>query len=479
MTAAYRRSSLGAREPDPDKGRDKCSAATAVIDPNHPLKKLWDTLTLLATIFAAIEVPLRLVYRYPLEGGMAYTSYALYAIFGLDVVLHFITARIGPEGELVWSRANSARAYLRGWFWIDLTAAIPFTLFFDNWVAHVTDAARIVRLLQVDGPRLYLLLQLIKFLKVHRFVQVLRGWGSSEVLNPGVLRLLFFTFWISLGVHWFACVWIYLGAGIQNVAPQQQFLVALYYVVTTVTTIGFGDISPEKTQPLQVIFTMFMQIFGAGMYGYLIGNLASIIASIDIAKTHHLEKMERVSAFMRFREIPPELQGRIRQYYNYLWEKRRGYDESVVLADLPHSLMIDVALHLNREIIEKVPLFQGASPSMIRALVQRLKPVVYMPGDWIFDTGDIGNEMYFISKGSVEVLSPDGQTVFATLVDGQFFGEIALLLSMPRTAGVRARTFCELYQLGKSDFEEVIRGYPEFAASVREEAERRRSAIRS
>jgi CRP-like cAMP-binding protein len=81
--------------------------------------------------------------------------------------------------------------------------------------------------------------------------------------------------------------------------------------------------------------------------------------------------------------------------------------------------------------------------------------------------------MYFISKGRVEVLSPDGKTILTTLKEGDFFGEIAVLFSQPRTATVRADDYCDLYILDKDTFERVIAHYPEFAAYIREVAEKR------
>jgi voltage-gated potassium channel len=82
--------------------------------------------------------------------------------------------------------------------------------------------------------------------------------------------------------------------------------------------------------------------------------------------------------------------------------------------------------------------------------------------------------MYFISRGTVEIIAPDGATVLTTLTDGQFFGELALLFSQPRTANVRAVNYCDLYTLDKDTFDLVLTRYPEFAAHIKKEADKRR-----
>ncbi len=103
--------------------------------------------------------------------------------------------------------------------------------------------------------------------------------------------------------------------------------------------------------------------------------------------------------------------------------------------------------------------------------------MVFTPGDTIFKAGEVGFDMYFISRGSVDVMSADEQTIYATLREGQFFGEIALLLSTPRNATIKAREYCDLYRLDKETFDRVLKRYPEFAETIYEMADKRRAEI--
>jgi voltage-gated potassium channel len=74
--------------------------------------------------------------------------------------------------------------------------------------------------------------------------------------------------------------------------------------------------------------------------------------------------------------------------------------------------------------------------------------------------------MYIINRGQVDVVGDD-DVVIATLSDGNFFGEMGLLLSVPRTASVRATTDCDLFMLAQSNFRKMLRDRPQFAASIR------------
>jgi voltage-gated potassium channel len=239
------------------------------------------------------------------------------------------------------------------------------------------------------------------------------------------------------------------------------------------STIGYGDLTPATDR--QIAYTMVVMFLGVALYGYVIGNVTSLLANIDLAKRHYLETVERLGAFMRYRNIPPTLQRRLRDYYAYLWENQLGgYDESSILAGLPESLRSEVALFLRRDFIEHAPLFKGASHELVREMALQLRPVVFTPGDYIMRTGQYGRHMYFISRGMVEIIAPDGHTVLDTLTDGGFFGEVALLFSQPRNASARAVDYCDLYTLDKDTFDHVLARYPDFAAQIKKEAEKRR-----
>jgi voltage-gated potassium channel len=300
-------------------------------------------------------------------------------------------------------------------------------------------------------------------------------------VNPAITRLFTLVFWILIAAHLVACGWIYLG-GTGRYTSSGEFtsngavyLEAFYWTVTTLTTIGYGDIVP--TNPVQFFYVIIVMLMGAAVYGFIIGNIANIIANIDVAKSQFREKLENVNTFLKYRNIPAELQKRIRDYYDYLWESRRGYEESSLLTDLPTALKTRVAFFLNREIIEKVPLFKSASPAFIRDVVLNLKPVIYTPGDKVVTRGEIGYEMFFINRGEVDVVNEDGSVTYATLTSGNYFGEIALLLSMPRTATVIARGYCDLYILDKDTFNNILQRYPGFAKEVEELAAARRKEL--
>jgi hypothetical protein len=372
----------------------------------------------------------------------------LFTLFFLADIFFTLRRPVTIEGKVLPPSRGGVRHYLTHWFPIDLLATIPFHLFFAN-------------------PYL----QLLRLLKLARLVPMLRHWRQRKLQNIPLLRLLSFVYWLGLIAHWLACGWLALRGMPADMDNWTAYLRALYWCITTLATVGYGDITPSTNA--QTIYAMVVMILGVGVYGYVIGNVASLLANLDRARAHYLANLERLATFLTYRNVPPPLQRRIYEYYNYLWENRLGYDESAVLAELPSTLRTEVSLALNQDFIQKVPFFKGASQELIRDIALELRPVIFTPGDYIFRAGEVGHQMYFIGHGTVEVLSADGQMIYATLTDGNFFGEIALLFSQPRTASIRALDYCDLYALSKETFERVVTHYPDFALHIHNIARQR------
>ena len=127
---------------------------------------------------------------------------------------------------------------------------------------------------------------------------------------------------------------------------------------------------------------------------------------------------------------------------------------------------------VNRSVLERVPLFASVDDIFLHQLAMMLYSDVYAAGDYLIKKGEKGQEMFFLSRGQVEVLEDDG-TRMAVLEDGSFFGETGLLLTETRMRSVRAITDCDVFVLAKSDFRKVLHDHPEFAKTIAETADAR------
>ena len=120
--------------------------------------------------------------------------------------------------------------------------------------------------------------------------------------------------------------------------------------------------------------------------------------------------------------------------------------------------------------IRSFPLFQSTPDSFLAQLGLMLKPQMFSPNDYILTEGDDAKSMYWLVRGAVAVTSRDGESTYAELKPGAFFGEIGILLDRPRTATVVARTRCLTLILKKEDLQKILPDYPEVERTIREEA---------
>jgi voltage-gated potassium channel len=419
----------------------------------HPLTarlfKLWAILYLLTNLFVLWEMPIRLMTGYALEGPWRIVVWTAAGI---------LLAGVLPQ--LLFERHNQREN------WIDLLTSIPLDLILPAGLGLPWGLLRWIRVLRIAEA-------------VH-FQRTLAHWQGRSQLPPAAGRLVRLIFWIFLADHFIAIGWIGLG-GTEGALPEtmllsepfSRYVTALYWATTTLATVGYGDITPHTD--LQRLYSIFVMFTGVGLFGYAIGDIATLVANLDTARVEHQRKRTLVNAFMSYRRFPRHLVEKVNSFYHYVWTTRSGRDQEESFAELPESLRTEIALHLNRRILKKVPLFQDASEEFLQEIVLLLEPRLYMPGDLVFREGDLGDAMFFVSSGSVEAFSESDPTIEPILMgEGSYFGEIALTEESPRTRSIRTTGFCELYELGKDVFDQFLAKYPEFRAHIEETIRTRR-----
>ena len=136
---------------------------------------------------------------------------------------------------------------------------------------------------------------------------------------------------------------------------------------------------------------------------------------------------------------------------------------NAVLKGFPECLQADICLHLNRSLLQHCKPFRGATKGCLRALAMKFKTTHAPPGDTLVHAGDLLTALYFISRGSIEILR--GDVVVAILGKNDIFGEPLNLYARPGKSNgdVRALTYCDLHKIHRDDLLEVLDMYPEFS----------------
>ena len=210
---------------------------------------------------------------------------------------------------------------------------------------------------------------------------------------------------------------------------------------------------------------MAIMLLGASMYAFIIGNVASLLSHLDSGKVSHWNRMETVTEYLRSRNVPKKLVTRVREYYEYLWDRHRGFPNHALVDDVPESLRLELLHSLASDLLENVPLFKYCKPELRDSLLIALKRHSYDPGSLVVNTGDVGKRLFFISQGEVEIVR-DGERI-DVLQTGDYFGHMSILLKEKRTASVVATTYCEMFELSEEPYDQVQRSYPELRDAMK------------
>jgi MFS family permease len=114
------------------------------------------------------------------------------------------------------------------------------------------------------------------------------------------------------------------------------------------------------------------------------------------------------------------------------------------------------APRIELNLIDCVSIFAPLSVAAKEHVAARLVPVTAAPGDVVIRAGDVGDRFYIVAEGELDV-DADGRHSISGR--GDFFGEVALLRDVPRTATVQARSPSRLYALDRDDFLSAVSGH--------------------
>uniref|UniRef100_A0A671RV41 Voltage-gated delayed rectifier potassium channel KCNH4 n=1 Tax=Sinocyclocheilus anshuiensis TaxID=1608454 RepID=A0A671RV41_9TELE len=435
----------------------------------------WDWLILLATFYVAVTVPYNVCFT--VVGGRdelttprnppSVSDILVEILFMLDIVLNFRTTFVSTSGQVVYDARSICVHYVTTWLFVDLIAALPFDLLYAFNVSVVS----------------YFGVHLLKTVRLLRLLRLLQKLERYSQYSAVVLTLLMSMF--ALLAHWMACVWYIIGRSeIENNSPgswdigwlhelgkrlavlgggpsiRSSYVTSLYFALSSLTSVGFGNVSANTDS--EKIFSICTMLIGALMHAAVFGNVTAIIQRMYSRRSLYHTRTKDLKDFIRVHRLPKALAQRMLECFQTTWSVNNGIDVSELLKDFPDELRADIAMHLNKELLQ-LPLFESASRGCLRSLSLIIKTSFCAPGEFLIRQGDALQAIYFVCSGSMEVLKDN--TVLAILGKGDLIGSDSLTKEqvIKTNANVKALTYCDLQYISLKGLREVLRLYPEYA----------------
>ena len=348
-------------------------------------------------------------------------------------------------------------------------SSFPFTTVFT--LAQILNSTTLI------GLRFFKIFRISQFVKFLRNLKMIfkESYLNAFEVFQGILSII-------LVSHYSGMLWM-LNLRVNDKEEEKDnftlFVDSILWAQETLTGIVQ---SQRSTTDNEKILTIIVMALGSLLYGLIFLNVFDYLTKYHETRSSFQRQKKILANWCESRKISVAMQERIFSYFQMLKEipspDISNILKSSIPAEMPLSLLSEIALFKFRDLISSVKLFELGEPSFVMSMVRSFTQDVYLQGDFVIRYADLPGQMHFISKGIVEVLATDGRTRIALLEDGEYFGEIGILFNCCRTVSVRAVSPCVLASITKENLMNILQNFKEHKDFLVKVAEQRMKTCR-
>ncbi|CAH1376699.1 hypothetical protein MTP99_018105 [Tenebrio molitor] len=220
------------------------------------------------------------------------------------------------------------------------------------------------------------------------------------------------------------------------------------------------------------LFGMFVYFFGKLIMSAIIVIIVDVMGIRNCLEIKYFAMMSQIDSFMSVNQFPLPLRKKMKEFYSYKY-RQKYFNEDRIERFISDKLRKEIKYHACRKMVHSVKIFETLPQEILEDILTYLKQEIYMRRDVVAQAGAPGDCMYFLASGTVAVSSPSGKEI-CHLVDGDYFGEICLLIpKQTRIATVVALETCEIYNLDRKSFRKCLQTNSQLYKEIQLQAKRR------
>ena len=383
------------------------------INPNSKICFLIDLLVFSSTIISSINIPYFLANKFYLYKNKNHTLFIIFnyffdTIYVIDIILSFFKAYYDFDEKLIKDNKKIIGNYLCTWFLIDFIAGIPFYT-----ILHLYECS--FRNNTNELCYLFLYLKMIKLYKIFKNNQIYNKiYKILEDYNRNLI-LISKIFVIILTFHFGACINIFIGQishpswithlQIEDKSFIEIYVGAIYFVTTTITTVGYGDITCYSMT--ERVYQIILLLFGILTYSWVVSSVSVYIEKSHSYLKDYIEKKEILDEIkLHHPDMSIQLYNKITRHLKYKNKKER-LDKKLIFDCLPISLKNNLIYEMYKPIITNFIFFKYfGNLDFIVKVILSFRPIIALKNDILLNDGDMVEEIIFVKKGILIVQLP-------------------------------------------------------------------------
>lgn len=422
-----------------------------IVSPMDSRYRCWESFMVLLVAYSAWVYPFEVAFMHSSSNKKLYiVDTVVDLFFAIDIVLTFFVAYIDRTTHLlVRDKKKIVVRYLSTWFVMDLASTIPY------------EALGYLFTGKHKGSLPYFLLGLLRFWRIRRVKQYFTRLEKDIRFSYFWIRCARLLSVTLFSIHCAGCLYYmladryphqgktWIGAvnpNFRETSLRIRYISAMYWSITTMTTVGYGDLHAVNT--MEMIFIIFYMLFNLGLTAYLIGNMTNLVVEGTRRTMEFRNSIEAASNFVCRNRLPPRLKEQILAYM-CLRFKAESLNQHQLMEQLPKSICKSICQHLFFETVEKVYLFKGVSKEIILSLVAKMKAEYIPPREDVIMQNEAPDDVYIIVSGEVEIISSvmEKERIVGNLHTEDMFGEVGALCCRPQSFTYRTKTLTQLLRL--------------------------------